>query len=341
MFFVKTRGIVPADPWRVNSPRNFGEKMVNYEVMPHCMSFRLSWPVFFGSAFLALLLVSISGCGIKSEVKVAVPPMVGAARTASLQELVTMIQDSRNRITSLKSGSIKITLTTGKDESGVLQKYHGARAYLLLRRPDDLVLNVMEPIALTTLVQLSSRGDQFQLWNLHDNKLYIGRNEAKAFELEDNGKPIAFTARPTHIFDAILPAPLPIGAPGVFISKTECQDAAAKYYILAIMQYVGSTELHTLRWLWIERSQMAVVKDVSFTDEGEIAGTIDYSDFARVDGFLLPKGIRIDRPMDGYSLDLHASDWQVNPKLEDDNFILNVPPDVERVILKEKRSTGL
>ncbi|MGD0308367.1 MAG: hypothetical protein ABSC02_03675 [Acidobacteriota bacterium] len=267
--------------------------------------------------------------------------MISAARTASLQELVTMIQDSRNRITSLKSSSLKITLTTGKEESGVLQKYHGARGYMLLRRPDDLVLTVQEPIALTTLVQLSSRGDQFQLWNLHDSKLYIGRNSAKGFELEDNGKPIAFTARPTHIFDAILPAPLPVGAPGVRLSSVESQDAVAKYYILAITQDVGSTESHTLRWLWIERSQMVVVKDVSFTDEGEIAGTVDYSDFSRVDGFLLAKGIRIDRPMDGYSLDLHASDWEVNPKLEDDNFILNVPPDVERVMLKEKRMTGL
>jgi len=315
--------------------------MVNYKVMLHCMPFRLSRLEICSWVFLALLFVPLSGCGIKREVKVTVPPMISAARTASLQELVTMIQDSRNRITSLKSSSLKITLTTGKEESGVLQKYHGARGYMLLRRPDDLVLTVQEPIALTTLVQLSSRGDQFQLWNLHDSKLYIGRNSAKGFELEDNGKPIAFTARPTHIFDAILPAPLPVGAPGVRLSSVESQDAVAKYYILAITQDVGSTESHTLRWLWIERSQMVVVKDVSFTDEGEIAGTVDYSDFSRVDGFLLAKGIRIDRPMDGYSLDLHASDWEVNPKLEDDNFILNVPPDVERVMLKEKRMTGL
>jgi hypothetical protein len=267
--------------------------------------------------------------------------MIGAARTATLQELVTMIQDSRNRIASLSSDSVKITLTTGKEQSGILQKYHRAPGYLLLRRPDNLVLTVQEPIALTTLVQLCSQGDQFQIWNRRDNKLYIGRNSAKGFELEDNGKAVSFTARPTHIFDAILPAPLPIGEAGVRMSKTEWQDAAAKYYILAILRDTGSMETRTLRWLWIERSQMAVVKDVTFTDAGEIAGTVDYSDFASIDGFLLPKGIRIDRPMDGYSLDLHAGDWHVNPKLEDASFILNVPPDVERVMLKEKGSTGL
>ena len=81
---------------------------------------------------------------------------------------------------------------------------------------------------------------------------------------------------------------------------------------------------------------MAVVKDVSFTDAGEIAGIVDYSDFSSIEGFLLPQAIRIDRPMDGYSLDLHVRDWRVNPKLEDESFILNVPPDVERVVLKEK-----
>jgi hypothetical protein len=266
--------------------------------------------------------------------------MIGAARTATLQELVTMIQDSRKRITSLSSVSIKVTLTTGKEESGILQKYRGAPGYLLLRRPDDLVLTVQEPITLTALIQLSSVGDQFQMWNRRDNKLYIGRNSAKGFELEDNGKAVAFTARPTHILDAILPAPLPIGEPGVRMSKTEWQDAVAKYYILTILRDTGSMETRTLRWLWIERSQMAVVKDVTFSDAGEIAGTVDYSDFSNIEGFLLPQGIRIDRPMDGYSLDLHARDWRVNPKLEDANFILNVPPDVERVMLKEKRTTS-
>jgi hypothetical protein len=243
--------------------------------------------------------------------------MIGAAKTATLQELVTMIQDSRKRITSLSSVSVKVTLTTGKD---------------------DLVLTVQEPITLTTLIQLSSVGDQFQMWNRRDNKLYIGRNSATGFELEDNGKAVAFTARPMHILDAILPAPLPIGEPGVRMSKTEWQDAAAKYYILAILKDTGSMETRTLRWLWIERSQLAVVKDVAFTDTGEIAGTVDYSDFSNFEGFLLPQGIRIDRPMDGYSLDLHAREWRVNPKIEDANFILNVPPDVERVVLKEKGS---
>jgi hypothetical protein len=313
--------------------------MVNYEVMLKCMSFRLSRLEFCSWVFLALLPVSLSGCGIKREVKVTVPPMIGAARTATLQELVTMIQDSRNRITSLSSNSVKITLTTGKEQSGILQKYRRAPGYLLLRRPDNLVLTVQEPIALTTLVQLCSQGDQFQMWNRRDNKLYIGRNSARGFELEDNGKAVSFTARPTHIFDAILPAPLPTEEAGVRMSMTAWQDAAAKYYILAIQRDTGSIETHTLRWLWIERSQMAVVKDVTYTDAGEIAGMADYSDFSNIEGFLLPQAIRIDRPMDGYSLDLDVRDWRVNPKLEDANFILNAPPDVERVVLKEKGTT--
>ena len=128
----------------------------------------------------------------------------------------------------------------------------------MLRRPGDLVLNVEEPITLTTLIQLSSLGDQFQIWNRRDNKLYVGRNSAVGFELEDNGKAVAFTARPTHIFDAILPAPLPIGEADVRISRTEWQDAAAKYYILAILKDAGSGEralcvgsgLNDPKWRW-------------------------------------------------------------------------------------------
>lgn len=132
------------------------------------------------------------GCGIKSEVNVPVPAKIAAAKTATLQDLLAMLQDYSSKITSLSSTSVKVTLTTEKEESGQLQKYHSAPGYILLRRPDDILLNIQAPLTSTTILELVSRGDKFEIWNPGDNKLYIGRNSAKGFELEENGRALFF-----------------------------------------------------------------------------------------------------------------------------------------------------
>lgn len=94
--------------------------------------------------------------------------------------------------------------------------------------------------------------------------------------------------------------------------------------------------MRVLRRLWIERSEMVVVKVETFTESGQVASVVDYSNPARFDGVLLPRAIRLDRPIDGYSLDLRFSEWRVNPGLADSSFALNPPPGAARVILKEK-----
>jgi outer membrane lipoprotein-sorting protein len=283
-----------------------------------------------------LLLLTASGCGAKTEVQVAVAPKIAAAKTATLQELLAMLQGYRAKITTLSSRSVKVSLTVAKAESGKAQVYHSAPGYILLRQPSDMLLNVQVPLTKTTAVELLSRDDQFELWSPRDNKLYVGRNSAKGFELEENGQALAFTARPVHIIDAILPHPVSLSQQDARISKTEEQDAEAKYYVLTLYQETGTPELRVLRRLWIERSQMVLAKDETFTESGQLAGIVKYSDPRVFDGIQLPRAIVIDRPLDGYSLGLRFSDWRINPSLEDSAFVLNPPPEAKRIILKEK-----
>jgi len=284
---------------------------------------------------IALCLLA-SACGVKTEVKVAVPPKIAAAKSASLQELLALLQGYRDKITSLSSSSVKISLTVARRESGTSQVYHSAPGYLLLRRPGDMRLNVQVPITKTTAVELLSKGDQFELWSPRDNKLYVGRNSARGFELDDDGQAIAFTARPIHIFDAIMPPPVSLSSPDLRILKAEEQDAEAGYYVLTLCQETGTQELKVLRRLWFERSQLVLAKDETFTDGGQIAGIVRYSDFGTFDGVVLPRSIVIERPLDGYSLDLRFNNWRVNPALDDAAFVLNPPPGAKRIILKEK-----
>ncbi len=290
-------------------------------------------PVVCLSIWLAL---AVSGCGIKTEVKVPVAPKVAAARTATMQEMLATLHAYDSRITSLASPSLKLSLTTGKAESGKLTQYHNAGGYLLLRRPDSILLNILAPIANTSILTLLSVGDQFEVFSPRENKVYVGRNSAREFDLEGNTEMSAFSARPIHIFEAILPQSLGLDRPGIRLTRTEEQDAEAKYYVLTVLQDTGGLELRSLRRLWIERSQMVVAREETFSDAGELAGVYRYSQFAPYGDVLLPGSIRIERPLDGYSLDLQFRSWRINPDLPEDAFTLKLPDKVVRIVLKEK-----
>ncbi len=316
------------------------EEMVNCTTVSLYKTLHHRAPLVGIISVMGLLLLPVFGCGVKTPVKVAVSPRVAAARTATLQELVSSLQQFDSRVRSLKSASVKVTLTTRKGDSGIWEKYKRADAYILLQRPDDLLLTVQDPILKTTLLQLASYGDEFEMYNPGDRKLYVGDNRAREFQVEDDGNAVTITARPKHIFDAILPPALPLGTPGIRISRTEWQDPDAKYYILTILQESGGDEMRMLRQIWIERSQLAVAREITFSDSGELAGIVDYGDLSEFGGVLLPRTVRIDRPVDGYSLDIAIGSWSVNPEIDDAIFTLRVPDDTKRIMLKAKGGAG-
>jgi hypothetical protein len=289
-------------------------------------------------AFAAILLCffAAAGCGIKTEIKVPVAPAKAAAKSATLRELLALLQGSSDTITTLSSTSAKITLTVAGAESGKAQVYHSAPGYILLRRPGLLLLNVQVPLTRQTAVELVSKGDQFELWSPRDQTVYVGRNSAKGFELDENGKSLEFSARPAHILQALMPEAISPADKDTRIAMTEEADAAASYYLLTLFRETGTYELRTLRRLWIERSRMVVAREDRYSGTGRVEGTVHYSEFGEFGGKTLPRAIVIERPLDGYSLDLRFNDWRVNPSLEDSVFSLNPPADAKRVILKEK-----
>ena len=251
-----------------------------------------------------------------------------------------MLRDYSDKITSLKSNSVKVTLTVGKTGSGKLKKYASAPGYILLKRPDSILLNIQYPVTKTTILELLSVGDQFAVWNPSENKFYVGRNSIKEFELEGDGDMPSFSARPVHIFQAILPESTSLDQPDRRVMLTEEQDADAAYYVLTFAQETGGSELRALRRLWIERSQMVVAKEEAYTETGQVASVVDYSDRGEFDHILLPKLIHIERPLDGYKLDLKFGSWNVNPDLPDSDFTLKPPERAERIVLKEKGRSG-
>ncbi len=287
--------------------------------------------------YVLLLVLTTPACLVKRTVNVPVPARIAAAKTATLDELLSSLANYGENIQTLSSSSLKASFTSGKVESGRLQEYRSAPGYLLLKRPDSILMNIQNPVTKSTLFELLSVGDDFSIWYTRENKLFVGKNSMKDIEVEGHSD---LSLRPVHIIDALLPQKIDLSKPETALSMEEERDASARYYVLTVFREDARRILHPRRRVWIERSQLAVTRQEMFNDEGKIVSDIAYSRLTALGAWLLPLSVKIDRPEDGYSLDLEFRDWRVNPDFPEDAFRIKAPPGAQRVELKEKGKSG-
>jgi hypothetical protein len=288
---------------------------------------------------MLLLLACVfttAGCKVRQEIKIEVSPMILAARSAGFDELLAIV-NQYEKISDLRSTSMKATLTLGKWESGRQDEYRSAPGYILLRQPASLHLIIQfRAVVMTTIFQAVSNGDEFSAWIRDTNTIYKGRNSAK--ELVSDDRPEGIPLRPDHLYEAIIPAGIDLAEPGMRISLEESDDKTAKYYILSVYKEGTPPLIHAVRRIWIERSQLVISRVQLFDEAGRMTGDIAYSEMTPVGDFYLPLKVDIVRPEDGYSLMLEFTNgsWGVDSGLDDDDFVLPQREGAGVVILREK-----
>jgi hypothetical protein len=288
--------------------------------------------------FLSLLTGYLgSGCSVKRTVTTAIPASTVQYKTAGFEEIVSFIR-AYDKIHALACNNLRLTLTTGKRETGRVEEYRAAPGYILLKRPDAIHLVIQNPITKTTLIDLLSVGDELSVWYPRDNTLYLGKNSAKELFLEASARSKGFRIpiRGAHIFQAIFPQSVQIDEPGIRFSIEEQADTRTKYYVLTVLREGVNPRIYVVRRIWIERVGLTIARQQVFTDEGEIASDIVYSNETSVDGFSLPQRIRIDRPLDAYSLDVEFKNWRINPDLPNEAFIMAQHPGAQIIHLQER-----
>ncbi|HSW38019.1 MAG TPA: hypothetical protein VLL97_00835, partial [Acidobacteriota bacterium] len=197
------------------------------------------------------LAMAASGCGIKKTVTVDVPHKILSARSASFEELLSIVHNY-GKIEDLSCQGMKVTITHGKWETGQQEEYREAGGYILLRRPDSLRLVIQNPILKTRILDVLSIGDTFLAEIPSRNRFYRGSNSAGELVAEDMPGGVPLRAR--HIFEAILPQPLGIDAADVRVSVEEAMTAYARYYVLTVYREGVFPRIYVSRKIWIERS---------------------------------------------------------------------------------------
>jgi hypothetical protein len=293
--------------------------------------------IFCGLALFLAVCFEGAGCTVKRTVEIQVDPKITAAKNATLKELID-IAGKYGEIFDLKCVISKIFLTTGKWESGKQEEFKGAPGYILLRRPDLLHLVLQNPVLTKSAIfEIVSTGDDFSAWLRNKNKIYKGKNSASELFAEDlpNGIPL----RPPHIFEAILPIKIDTSAVDARVSVEETADKTAKYYILSVYKEGIPPRIHTIRKIWIERSQLVISRQQIFELDGRMICDIEYEDMEAIGGFFLPGAISLNRPEDGYSLkmEFNKNTWKINSKIEEDAFILTPREGAETVYFTDHK----
>ena len=282
-------------------------------------------------------ILILVGCGgaVKKRTQVATPPAYASAQVASLDELVRMINERYAVAETLSVSSLKVEFVGGSIETGVIEEYRSAKAYLVAKWPDSIYVNILNPLTSSTVIAMAAAGETFQIWIPGENKYLTGRADAE-FEQEN---PI-FNVRPQHLLEGILVERIPVDGLRYRYFLEETEDPRFKYYVVGVIEVAETSQaVRLVRKLWIERSSMHLVRQ-QYYDSGERVSSITYDHTSEIDGVLIPFEIEIKRERENYRivLKLAQEGIKVNQSVREGAFEVPVPPGAE--LIKVERESG-
>jgi len=282
-----------------------------------------------------VLLCGFNGCSsvIKDKQKFEIPPAYQQAKTATLDELVTLVNQRYAGVESIVASRFEVQFHGGSAELGLIEKYPRARGYLASKWPASIYVNILNPLTNSTLVAMASRNGEFQIWAPRDNKYLTGRTDVRL----DEQQPL-FNVRPQHLLNALMIELVPASDALSVVFLEEDQDPSFKYYVVTVLRRESESVRFCLqRKIWIERSVMRLARQ-QYYDCGALVSNIAYSVPVEEGGFLVSTGVDMSRISEHYRIDLklEAEGLEVNRPVKDERFDIPRPAGAELVVVQEK-----
>jgi hypothetical protein len=310
----------------------------------------------------AVMAASI-GC-VSLSVRVHPVPktvIAGNLMDATLDQLVQRLNTQDAAIQSM-SATVTITASTGGQHEGEVKEIPTFAGYILLRRPNDLRVLLLLPVLRSRALDMVTDGKTFQLLIPPKNRAITGTDSEVATSSGDRAAAAsvagASTGSPAHnigleslrpyiIRDALL---IPPPAAGEFLGRTESsrtlpptrnrkESVEEPDYDITILRRAampaGATSangvdqvLDRVRVIHIGRADLEPYQQDIYDTRGRIVTTVQYSKYQRFGDVNYPTSILITRPLDEYSLRIDITKLQINPKLDDEQFVLKIPENV-------------
>jgi outer membrane lipoprotein-sorting protein len=254
---------------------------------------------------------------------------------ATLSDLVKNIDAEAAKIQSLNA-TVDIAPSVENKKKGKVTDFTDIRGYILMRAPEMLRMIGLFPVVRNRAFDMVSDGKNFKVSLPTQNKFIIGTNNAPE-------KPSANTLenlRPQVIFDSLLlhaihPDEIPVleqSSEIVREAKSKKQVEVPDYIVDVIKNEPKGAIL--ARKIVFSRIDLKPHRQLIYDDQGRIATEALYENFADYQGTSFPSQITINRPQEGYSIQLTIVKLGLNQPLKDDQFELKQPPGSQLQVLK-------
>ncbi len=276
------------------------------------------------------LLVGLNGCLMHTRAvqKVQIEQNL---KTATLEELVSGINGRAEKIHSF-SMTVNIAASVGGAHKGSVTDYASFTGYILLRRPKSLRVLGLLPVVHTKAFDMASNGDTFRLLIPTKNKAVEGTDKIVT------PSPNALeNLRPYIFIQALLVGPVDASEFTYLAGETTVKPDPKRKVLEEDIDYdVGvlhrrdnTNQLLPSRIVHIDRSNLLPYQQDVYDDKGTIETQAYYSNYQEIAGVPFPMTIRIKRPLEEYELTLTVTKLNLNQPLNDDQFSLTFPPEMQ------------
>jgi hypothetical protein len=211
-----------------------------------------------------------------------------------------------------------MTPSTGSVYKGQMNEFVDFRAIILFRKPTDIRIQALAPVARTQVLDMVSNATDFRMF-LNSKNLFIeGSNAAAA-----NSKNKLENLRPAAFLSSLLIEPAESGVETPVITDLTDEDNAL--YVLIFIRKMPNGDLHAGREVWFDRLDLSIVRQMVFDDQDQIVSDTHYAKWTLYNGVAFPAHIDIQRPKDEYGVVLDIVNLQMNKALTDTQFTLARP----------------
>lgn len=282
---------------------------------------------------IALLLFIQAGCISRKRV-VPTEQRPLPARTVSRDDLLSGLEEKSKQVRTLQA-TVALDASGGALTTGVLTEYRQTKGYILVDRPSHIRIKAQAPLALATVFDMVSDGNQYRVSIPIKNKFIIGNANSRGTE-----KNPILNLRPQHIVNALFVDVMPyLSNEQVRSTLEEAAEGRRSYYVFTFIN-VAERAAQIIEKLWIDRTDLQVTRKQIFGKDGKVDTDVQYSGYQRQGDVAFPSVILIQRPNDDYSLKITFQKTSVNEKLTDDAFILERPQGAELVQQAEGSGTN-
>ena len=271
-------------------------------------------------AVLACVTVTLLSTGCVARTRVITRGKGGTTKpllVATQDELIRRLTDRYNAIKSFNA-SVDLTPALGSVYKGKITEYQDVSGYVLYRQPSDIRIIGLAPVVRTKLFDMVSAGMDFRISIPSKSRFIEGRNDAPPASQNslENLRPEAF-------LEAVVIRPPDLTTETPFLVDNTDEHEAV--YILTLIKVTESLKVIPLRSIFFDRTNLSVVRQKRYRQDGDIAGDTYYHDFEIFNGIFYPKTIEINRPKDGYGVVINVRTLEMNKDIPNERFVLQQP----------------